>query len=287
MSYKGLLDGLGTWPFVAYSLRRLTGSYWGAAIQVVRSSDGAAKDIPFTPGGDPDTASLLDFVGAGDGAVSIWYDQSGNGHHASAPAGARPYIVQGGVLVTVNAQPAVIANSDTDGQTLDSSFPAIDPAVSPFTINTVFNCAVPNPTGVVTEFLSATVVPPPTERDRYLIGMTADRDASKRNVYARSCEYSDDIGSDAPASSTDFNSVSAYNLRQQPKAIWLNGVQTTHTNSANPTDSIGGLSLGVPAIEPVPPFPTIMTSSLAEVILLPPGYEDALYQNQKTYWNTP
>ncbi|WP_233875154.1 arabinofuranosidase catalytic domain-containing protein [Paraburkholderia adhaesiva] len=282
-SYKGMLDGLGAWPFVAYSLRRLTGRYLGAAIQVVRSSDAAAKDIPFTQKGDLDTATLLNFAGSGDAAVSLWYDQSGNGYHASAAAGAQPYVVQSGALVTVNMQPAVIANSNTAGQTLTSSFPAIAPALHPFTINAVFNCSISQPSGVVEPFLSAPATP--STAGTIMVGVETAYTASSRIIFGEAYNSSITVSSAAPASSTNFNSVNAF-LVGQPLTLWLNGVEATN-NRAPSYASINGLSLGVPALSPSGTFGTIMTSSLAEVIMLPPGYEAVLYQNQQTYWNTP
>lgn len=47
------------------------------AIRVRRSSDNTELDIGFD-GVDLDTASLLSFVGSGNGFITIWYDQMGN-----------------------------------------------------------------------------------------------------------------------------------------------------------------------------------------------------------------
>ena len=80
---QNTLDNLGltssTPASVAYSLRKLSSSYVGYAIQVRRSSDNATQDIGFALDGDLDTSSLSTFVGVNDGFVNIWYDQSGNG----------------------------------------------------------------------------------------------------------------------------------------------------------------------------------------------------------------
>ncbi|EIA07239.1 fibrinogen-like YCDxxxxGGGW domain-containing protein [Flavobacterium frigoris] len=79
---QNTLDNLGltssTPASVAYSLRKLSSSYVGFAIQVRRSNDNATQDIGFTSGGDLDTSALLAFVGSNNGFVTIWYDQSGN-----------------------------------------------------------------------------------------------------------------------------------------------------------------------------------------------------------------
>lgn len=79
----------------AYSLRKLrTGS--PNAIRVRRSSDSTEQDIGFVSGA-LDTATLLTFCGAGDGFVTTWYDQSGNGNNQTqTTAGSQPKIVSSG-----------------------------------------------------------------------------------------------------------------------------------------------------------------------------------------------
>jgi hypothetical protein len=92
-----LLDLYGTSTF-AYSLRLLNSSYTGYCLRVVRVSDLATLDIGFV-NNYLDTASLSTFVGASDGRVSIWYDQSGNGNNATYLTTA-PKIISSGVIVT-------------------------------------------------------------------------------------------------------------------------------------------------------------------------------------------
>jgi len=101
-----ILDGLNS--SAAYSLRKLRTAYSGAAINVRRSSDGATQNIGFTASNDLDTASLKAFVGTGNGFVTTWYDQSGNGRNATqATAGEQPQIVDNGALITMNGRPAL------------------------------------------------------------------------------------------------------------------------------------------------------------------------------------
>lgn len=91
------LNGLTTGLFGVYALYQLLTAYSGPAIQVRRSSDSTTQDINFLSGGGLDTASLLAFVGAGSGYVSIFYDQSGGGNHLeNATAGQQPRIVNAG-----------------------------------------------------------------------------------------------------------------------------------------------------------------------------------------------
>jgi hypothetical protein len=91
----------------AYSLRLLRTAYSGSAIRVRRSSDNTEQDIGFV-GNDLDTASLLSFVGAGDGFVTTWYDQSINTFNAfNISASVQPLIVSSGILITQGSVPAV------------------------------------------------------------------------------------------------------------------------------------------------------------------------------------
>jgi hypothetical protein len=58
--------------------------------------------------GDLDAAALLTFVGSGNGFVTTWYDQSGNGSNATqATAGSQPRIVSNGVLHTLGGRPTI------------------------------------------------------------------------------------------------------------------------------------------------------------------------------------
>jgi len=100
----------------AYSLRKLRNGYVGNAIRVRRSSDNAEQDIAFNNSGGLDTVSLLAFVGSGDGFVTTWYDQSGNGKHAyQISASSQPRIVLGGAIDLINNKPSL---KFTNGQVL-------------------------------------------------------------------------------------------------------------------------------------------------------------------------
>lgn len=106
-TYVGLLDTY-TGAAASYSLRKMRGTYTGYAIRVRRSSDNTTLDVGFKADGTLDTTALLTFVGAGDGFVSIWYDQSTNGKNATQPASVnQPYIVVSGTLQTLNGKPSI------------------------------------------------------------------------------------------------------------------------------------------------------------------------------------
>jgi hypothetical protein len=92
----------------AYSLRLLRSAYTGNCIEVRRSSDNTTQNIGFV-NNVLDTASLLSFVGAGDGFVRTWYDQSGNGLNYSNTNvdTTQPRIVNSGVLETDLGKPII------------------------------------------------------------------------------------------------------------------------------------------------------------------------------------
>lgn len=106
-SFK-VLDKI-TGAAAAFSVRRLGMNYFGAAIRVRRSSDNAEQDVGFNANGDLDTTSLLAFVGAVNGFVRTWYDQSGNGlHFINTTPANQPRIVLNGVVETENGKPTVV-----------------------------------------------------------------------------------------------------------------------------------------------------------------------------------
>lgn len=110
LSYLGILD---QYPgaSVAFSLRKLTANYIGPAIRVRRSSDSAEQNIGFDSNGNLDTSLLLSFCGVGNGFVTIWYDQSGNGYNVIQNTAAnQPQIVSNGSILSINNRPAIYSN---------------------------------------------------------------------------------------------------------------------------------------------------------------------------------
>lgn len=103
-----LMDITGAAPSSGYSVRRLSSTYTGYAMKVRRSSDNTEQDIAFDFNGTVSTAQLLAFVGSGDGFVTVWYDQSGNGAHLTQTTAAyQPKIVIAGVVQTENNRPFI------------------------------------------------------------------------------------------------------------------------------------------------------------------------------------
>jgi hypothetical protein len=105
---------LDTYPAAAaYSLRKLRNGYTGAAIRVRRSSDNTEQDIGFV-GVDLDTASLLSFVGAGNGFVTTWYDQQGSFNVTQSTLANQPQIVASGVTILRGGKPALKFDGSND-----------------------------------------------------------------------------------------------------------------------------------------------------------------------------
>lgn len=107
-----------TGAVVAYSAaRKLRNSYAGSAIRVRRSSDNAEQDIGFDGSNNLDVTALNAFVGANDGLIVTWYDQSGNGRNVTqATAANQPAIILAGVLQTQgsNARPSIKFDGSND-----------------------------------------------------------------------------------------------------------------------------------------------------------------------------
>ena len=79
-------------------------------MRVRRDSDNLEADIGLS-GSSLDTAALLAHVGAGNGYVVTWYDQSGNGNDATqANTALQPLIVDTGVVHTQNGIPSLNFN---------------------------------------------------------------------------------------------------------------------------------------------------------------------------------
>ena len=92
----------------AYSVRKLRNYYIGPCLRVRRSSDNAEQNIYFNPSGELDTTSLLSFVGAGNGFITTWYDQSTNGRNQTQTTAInQPRIVNNGILDIKGSKPCL------------------------------------------------------------------------------------------------------------------------------------------------------------------------------------
>jgi predicted secreted protein len=106
----------------AYSLRKLSASYSGSLIRVRRSSDNTEQDFGYSANNGLDQAALISFVGAGNGFVTTWYDQSGNNRHfVQATAGNQPSIVTSGVVNTDLGKPCLLFDGSNDQFQLEAA----------------------------------------------------------------------------------------------------------------------------------------------------------------------
>ena len=125
-----LLDTYGG-AAVAYSLRKLSASTTNV-VRVRRSSDNAEQD--FTAAQVTD-GTLTAFCGAGDGFVSIWYDQSGLGNNLTQTSAAnQPQIVSLGSLILKNSKPAIFY---ADIQALETNTPTFSEPSNFFCVNSI------------------------------------------------------------------------------------------------------------------------------------------------------
>ena len=93
----GMLDTI-TGASCAFSMRKVRAAYSGNCLKVRRSSDNTTQDIGFS-GGWLDESAVTTFVGANDGFVDTWYDQSGNGFNAvQATTSSQPRLVSSGTI---------------------------------------------------------------------------------------------------------------------------------------------------------------------------------------------
>ena len=108
--FVGILDTY-TLSKVAFSLRRLSTLYTGNLIKVRESLGGSEIDIGYNSGNALDVGALLAHVGSGDGFVTTWFDQSGNGSDAAQATAANQFqIVANGVVNLSNGMPSLLVS---------------------------------------------------------------------------------------------------------------------------------------------------------------------------------
>ena len=114
--------------------QRIVTNYNGPLIRVRRSSDNATQNIGLS-GSNLDTASLLSFVGAGDGFVTQIFDQFNGGADAfQNTASKQAKIVNGGSLITIGSSPALLFDGIDDGYFVQDNRLSEN-----YTINTTFS----------------------------------------------------------------------------------------------------------------------------------------------------
>jgi hypothetical protein len=127
----------------AYSLRRLSSTYTGDAVEVYNGSSYA--DIGFNVFGELDTVALAAHCGSNDGFVSKWYDQSGNTNTAAQTTTSKMPKIYDGVTGVItegsagNEKPAVEFDGSDDVLNGSSINPTND-----LTMLVVYNCSSSN-----------------------------------------------------------------------------------------------------------------------------------------------
>jgi len=120
---------------MVHSVRKAVVGYSGYCMEVRRSSDNTTRNIGFV-GDDLDIADLASFVGANDGFIRTWYDQTGSGTHLIQTNNLlQPLIRTGGTTYTQNGKPAIYF--DTNAKYLNYS--STINIASKYTISAVMN----------------------------------------------------------------------------------------------------------------------------------------------------
>ena len=210
----------------AYSVRRLSSTYASNLIRVRRSSDNTEQDIGYDANNVLDTASLLSFVGAGNGFVTTWYDQSGNANNATqSTALNQPQIVSSGALLTANSKPSMVLSTNSTALTLGST---ISVAASNY------NSFVGKKDGAGTMLRALTSA----AADGYKLMNTYD---NKYYIYAKAGSY---LVSNTADTTTSQILLTGMNVAGT-MSIYKNGsVVATTLNSWNYTNSIGVIGGG-------------------------------------------
>jgi len=101
------LDQFGEDCQAAYSVRKLRTAYAGSAFRVRRDSDDTEQDIGFDTDGNLDESALTTFVGANNGFIVTWYDQTTNANNATQASSNRQMrVVTSGTIEKIGTKVA-------------------------------------------------------------------------------------------------------------------------------------------------------------------------------------
>lgn len=104
----GLLDPYPTGLWGAYGRTLLRGNYYGPVVRIENSATHVQQDFTFVDNSsyaDLNNAAIAAFLGASNGYIATWYDQSGNGHHQFAPTSQ--------VTVAISSDGSVLFSGNT------------------------------------------------------------------------------------------------------------------------------------------------------------------------------
>ena len=237
-----------------YSMRKISSTATNC-IRVRRSSDNAEQDIGFV-GNDLDTTSLLAFVGANDGFVTTWYDQSGNGRDAfNGFAIPQPRIVNAGVLETKNTKPAIYFNN----KWLRYLGQVIPLATNPFSYFTVSSHETANDIGAVFKSYDR----PQSGGGEYVVNFN-DRRANGLNLFIRTTAGDFPTNVSVQRDNSDYKLLSGFVDSSNNMSAFDNGATgTTDTYSGTYTSNV--LMIGDPTTSSSS-FP--LDGHIGEVIIL-------------------
>ena len=116
MEYEAVVDRiLNDYPgaTAAYGVRLLDKNYSGPCMRIRKGNTSPAEttDIYFDTDGNLDEDAIASHCGTENGAVEIWYDQSGNGYHqVQETESMQPFIFDGATdtVVKINGKPSII-----------------------------------------------------------------------------------------------------------------------------------------------------------------------------------
>ena len=194
----------------AYSLRKLSSSYSGSAVEVYNGSSYA--DIGFNVFGELDTVALAAHCGSNDGFVSTWYDQAGSNDATQTTTASMPKIYDGTTgVITENGKPAV----NFDGS--DDFLEDVSKSAS-LTGHTLITVVKTNTTAVEQRFLSN-----PNGGANIL-------NLSSGNYMLQDYELSPTLLTQATISADTTQSllVGSINSTDKIAKIWKNGTQGTN-----------------------------------------------------------
>jgi hypothetical protein len=101
---------IGSGSGIAFSLRKVSPNAT-IAIKVRRSSDNTSINIGFDSSGNLDETALTTFIGASNGFIETWYDQSTNDRHLNQlTLTKQPQIASNGVIFKLNNKPVIRFN---------------------------------------------------------------------------------------------------------------------------------------------------------------------------------
>jgi hypothetical protein len=234
-SYVGILDTY-TDAAAAYSVRLLRSAYTGSAIRVRRSSDNTEQNIGFNLSGGLDTTALTTFCGAGNGFVTTWYDQSGNGNNVVQTIAAnQAQIVSSGSVILQNSKPALLFDGTNDSflatTAIDPLFiTAVNTPNTTANFKTIFGADTSDAVNVGSIYLQYTT---PTRSATFARTTTADTNGANDFVAISNIQQTNNV----------VNLVTGLRTTTNIQ-IYTNGTLRTSDTTANNLRPVGGIDSG-------------------------------------------